>query len=29
MRVMEELPSSKEVAYFVDFMRNSKRGVTR
>jgi UDP-N-acetylglucosamine acyltransferase len=28
-RVMDELPSSREVAYFVDFMRNSKRGVTR
>ncbi len=26
---MESFPHSKEVAYFVDFMRNSKRGVTR
>jgi UDP-N-acetylglucosamine acyltransferase len=28
-KAMEAFPHSKEVGYFVDFMRNSKRGVTR
>ena len=28
-KVVEEFPDSKEVNYFVDFMRHSKRGVTR
>jgi UDP-N-acetylglucosamine acyltransferase len=28
-RVADEFPDSKEVNYFVDFMRHSKRGVTR
>lgn len=28
-KVMEEFPEAKEVKYFVDFMRHSKRGVTR
>jgi UDP-N-acetylglucosamine acyltransferase len=28
-RAIDEFPDSREVRYFVDFMRNSKRGVTR
>jgi UDP-N-acetylglucosamine acyltransferase len=28
-KAVEAFPNSKEVNYFVDFMRNSKRGVTR
>jgi UDP-N-acetylglucosamine acyltransferase len=28
-KVVEEFPDSREVNYFVDFMRHSKRGVTR
>ena len=28
-KVVEDFPDSKEVTYFVDFMRHSKRGVTR
>lgn len=28
-KVMDEFPNEKEVKYFVDFMRHSKRGVTR
>lgn len=28
-RVIEEFPDTREVAYLVDFMRHSKRGVTR
>jgi UDP-N-acetylglucosamine acyltransferase len=28
-KAIETFPHSREVAYFVDFMRNSKRGVTR
>jgi UDP-N-acetylglucosamine acyltransferase len=28
-KAVEAFPNSKEVNYFVDFMRHSKRGVTR